>query len=97
MVVTSFEFRVRIGEESLQRILQPIQRKIFLDKLSHTECPDLLKGRGSTRSFLILELFHSASQLPWPLFAAILMRPAHLSTRRNVPVSLIYPAPHYTA
>jgi hypothetical protein len=64
MVVTSFDFRVRIGEESLQRILQPIQRKIFLDKLSHTECPDLLKGGGSTRIFLILELFHSASQLP---------------------------------
>jgi hypothetical protein len=64
MVVTSFDFRVRICEESLQRILQPIKQKIFLDKFSHTECPDLLKGGGSTRIFLILELFHSASQLP---------------------------------
>jgi hypothetical protein len=62
--VTSFDFRVWIGEEALQRIPQPIQQKLFLDQLSHTKCPDLLQGGGSTRIFLILELFHSASQLP---------------------------------
>jgi len=47
-----------------QRIPQAIQRKLFLDKLSHIERPDLLKDEGSTRIFLILELFHSAFQLP---------------------------------
>jgi hypothetical protein len=64
MVMTSFAFRVWIVEETLQRIPQAIQRKLFLDKLSHIEGPDLLQDGGSTRIFLILELFHSAFQLP---------------------------------
>jgi hypothetical protein len=61
MIVTSFDFRVWIVEEALQRIPQAIQRKVFLDNLSHTGRPDLLQGGGSTRIFLILERFHSAS------------------------------------
>jgi hypothetical protein len=64
MVMTSFAFRVWIVEETLQRIPQAIQRKLFLDKLSHIERPDLLQSGGSTRILLILELFHSVSQLP---------------------------------
>jgi len=64
MVVNSFDFRVWIVEEALQRIPQAIQRKLFLDKLSHIERLDLLQSGGSTRIILILELFHSESQLP---------------------------------
>ena len=64
MVMTSFAFRVWIVEEALQRIPQAIQRKLFLDKLSHIERLNLLQSGGSTRIILILELFHSESQLP---------------------------------
>jgi hypothetical protein len=54
MIVTSFDFRVWIGEEALQRIPQPIQRNFFLDNLSHTERPDLLQVEGQHESFSFL-------------------------------------------
>jgi hypothetical protein len=95
------EFSGRIWERGILRMRQPTPhhqlnpldaRKIFL-RLCIKNKPIL----QAQRIFLILDLFHSALQLPCPLFVAILMRPAHPSTRRNVPVSLLYPRPHYTA